>query len=161
MKQKLLRGSWIALSAVLLCAMWAEPARAARCSTAASAGKYGFTLTGTLILPSGPAPFAAVGRATVDTAGKVTGTEARNVGGEYADETLSGSLTVNSDCTGTMTLNFYENGQLVRTSVLSTVTDDNGRELRMVQKSLTLPNGVALPVVATVDVRRMFEDDED
>jgi hypothetical protein len=97
----------------------------------------------------------------VDPAGNVTGTEARSVGGGYADETFNGTLTVNSDCTGSMTLNFYESGQLVRTSVLSTVTDNNGRELRMVQKSLTLPNGAVLPVVITVEARRIFVDDED
>jgi hypothetical protein len=57
---------------------------------------------------------------------------------------------VNADCTGTVTLKFYEGAQLVRTSVLSTVTDNNGREIRMVQRSLQLPNGAFLPAVITV-----------
>jgi len=50
---------------------------------------------------------------------------------------------------------------LVRTSVLSLVFDNNQREIRMVQKSLTLPNGTALPVVITVEARKMFTQDDD
>lgn len=160
MKRKLLIGTLISLTAVILSAITPQMAQAS-CSQAGTAGKYGFTLTGFLITQSGPVPIAAVGRATVDAAGNVSGTEARSVGGGYADETLSGTLTVNPDCTGSMTIKFYEAGQLVRTSVLSTVTDNNQRELRMVQKSLTLPNGTALPVVITVEARRIFSEDED
>ena len=62
---------------------------------------------------------------------------------------------MNADCTGTVTLKFYEGAQLVRTSVLSTVTDNNGREIRMVQRSLQLPNGAFLPAVITVEARRI------
>src|SRR5215469_6984632 len=57
---------------------------------------------------SGPVPIAAVGRASVDAAGNVTGTEARSVAGGYAEETLSGTISVNPDCTGSMTIRFYE-----------------------------------------------------
>jgi hypothetical protein len=135
-------------------------AQAAQCSQGAAAGKYGFTLTGILILPSGPVPIAAVGVATVDASGNVTGTEARSVGGGFANETFSGTYSVNSDCTGSMTLNFYESGNLVRTSVLSTVADNNSKELRMVQRSLTLPNSTALPVVITVEARKIFTDED-
>jgi len=160
MKRKLFTGSLILLAAVVLGAVTPKQALAS-CTQAGTAGKYGFTLTGFLITQSGPVPIAAVGRASVDAAGNVTGTEARSVAGGYAEETLSGTISVNPDCTGSMTIRFYENGQLVRTSVLSTVTDINGKELRMVQKSLTLPNGTALPVVITVEARRIFSEDED
>jgi len=114
-----------------------------------------------VILPTGAVPIAAVGAATVDANGNVTGIEARTVGGEYADETMRGTLTVNADCTGSMTVNFYETGQLVRTSILSIVFDDNQREVRMVQKSLQLPNGAFLPVVITVEGKKSFTEDED
>jgi len=80
------------------------------------------------------------------------------VGGGYADETFTGTYTVNADCTGTTTLQFFESGNLVRTSVLSIVFDNNQREIRMVQKSLTLPNSAALPVVITVEARRHHPD---
>ena len=144
---------------LFLAAGLGQTARANQCTQSDAAGKWGFTLTGWLILPTGAVPAAAVGQAHIDAKGNVTGTEARNVGGEYADETLSGTLTVNSDCAGSMSVNFFESGQLVRTSVLSIVLDDDKKEIRMVQKSLTLPNGTSLPVVITVQARRIATED--
>jgi hypothetical protein len=138
----------------------APASQAGQCSLSGTAGNYGLTLTGTLILPTGPVPIAAVVRATLDAAGNATGTESRNVGGGFADETFSGTYTVSSDCTGTATINFYESGQLVRTSVLSLIFDHNQREVRMVQKSLQLPNGAFLPIVATVEGKRIFIDED-
>jgi hypothetical protein len=129
-------------------------AHAANCSTATVSGKWGADLTGTLILPTGPVPGAAVLRASVDMEGNINGTEARSVGGDYADETFTGSWTVNADCTGTATASFFENGELVRISVLSIVFDENSREFRMVQKSLTLPDGTQLPVVITAQGKK-------
>jgi hypothetical protein len=86
--------------------------------------------------------------------GNLTGTEARSVGGDYADETFSGKWTVNADCTGATTVSFYQAGQLVRVSVVTIVFDENSRELRMVQKSLTLPDGTEVPVIVTVEGRK-------
>jgi hypothetical protein len=153
------------LGAILLAAFslaGLSPAAVARsCSTAKTAGNYGFTLTGVVNLPTGAVPIAAVGRAALDSNGNVSGTEARSVGGGFADETFTGTYTVNADCTGTTTLQFFEFGQLVRTSVLSIVFDNNEREIRMVQKSLQLANGTFLPVVITAQARRIFHDDED
>lgn len=126
------------------------------CSTAKAAGDWGGTLTGTLILPTGPVPGAAVGRLTADREGNISGTEERNVGGDFGNETLTGIWAVNSDCTGTFTANIYESGKLIRTSVLSIVFVDNMREARLIQQSLTLPDGTTLPVVITVDFKRLF-----
>lgn len=136
-------------------------AEADQCTALKAAGNYGFTLTGVLITTGGPVPIAAVGRASVDISGHVTGTEARSVGGGFANETLSGTITVNPDCTGSMNVNFYEAGQLVRTSVLSIVFVNNQQELQMVQSSLTLPNGANVPVVVTVNAKKIFTDQED
>ena len=149
------------LGMLLLAGVVCTPsASAAQCSLAGTAGKYGFTLTGVVILGTGPVPIAAVGEAVLDSAGNASGTESRSVGGGFADETFSGSYTANSDCTGTATIRFYESGQLVRTSVLSMVFDNNQREIRMVQKSLQLPNDAFLPVVITVEARRIFSEDD-
>jgi hypothetical protein len=139
----------------------APAAQAGQCSLGNSAGSFGFKLSGVVILPTGPVPIAAVGRANLDAAGNVSGAESRSVGGGLAEETFSGTYTVNQDCTGTATLKFYESGQLVRTSILSIVFDNNHREIRMVQKSLQLPNGAFLPVVITVEARRIFTEDDD
>jgi hypothetical protein len=132
------------------------PAHAQPCSTAGVAGSYGFTITGTL----GAVPLAAAGKILLKADGSLLGTEARSVGGEFADETLTGTYTVNSDCTGTLTGEIFESGKLVRTSVFSIIFDDNMKEVRAVQKSLTLPNGTTLPAVITVEAKRMFPNDE-
>jgi hypothetical protein len=158
---KIIHASFLStiFSLLLLCPV--PSAKAAQCSTAKGAGAYGFTLSGVLVLPSGPVPIAAVGRAALKADGTASGTEARNVGGQYADETFTGTFSINADCTGIATLSFYENGQLVRTSVLATVYDDNNNEIRMVQKSLTLPNGEVVPAILTVEARRIASIDED
>lgn len=128
------------------------------CSTETAAGNWGFTLTGTAIFPSPngqvPVPVAAIGRIAADDNGSLIGTEARSVGGAYADETATGTWTVNPDCTGTLQVNLYESGQLARTSVTTIVFDDNSKEFRMVQKSLALPNGTEVPVIITLEGRK-------
>lgn len=83
------------------------------------------------------------------------------MGGGFANETITGSWSVNSDCTGTVTVNIYESGVLVRTSVLAAVFVDHSSKLRLVQESLTLPDGTTIPVVVTVEGDRLFRGDGD
>jgi hypothetical protein len=142
------------LALFVLLAGLTPPAQAANCSTATVSGNWGATLTGTLILPTGPVPIAAVLRAEVDVDGNFAGTEARSVGGGYADETLAGKWTVNPDCTGTVIASFFEDEKLVRTSALAVVFDENSKQFRMVQKSLTLPDSTQLPVVITAEGKK-------
>lgn len=133
-------------------------AHARQCSMANAAGTYGFTVTGTLLLPTGPVPIAAVGRASFNADGSFTGTEARSVGGQFANETLGpGTWTVNADCTGTLTAKVFQSGVLVRISILSLVFDDNIRSGRALQQSLTLPDGTNVPAVITFETRRIFD----
>ncbi len=131
-------------------------ANAQQCSMSGVAGTYGFTATGTLLLPTGPVLIAAVGRITIRVDGSLSGTEARSVGGGFANETLKGTWTVNSGCTGTATAQVFQSGVLVRISVLSFVVDDNMQEIRVVQKSLTLPDGTNVPTVVTFEAKRLF-----
>ena len=128
------------------------------CSTETVAGNWGVTLSGTLILPTGSVPAAGIARGSFDSQGNITpgATEARNVGGGFANETLTGSWTVNPDCTGTLTVHAYESGVLVRTSVLSIVFVDNLNKALMVQESLTLPDGTVVPAVITAEGERTF-----
>jgi hypothetical protein len=155
MKHGIGRKTLAILSFAVLLVGLAPAAQAATCSTATVAGNWGLTLNGVLILPTGPVPAAAVLRATADVEGNITGTEARNVGGGYADETLTAKWTVNPDCTGTATVNIYQSGELVRISVLSIVFDENSKQVRMVQKSLTLPDGTQVPVVVTAEGHKL------
>ena len=143
----------ILFSAVLVATL-APSAHADTCSTATVAGQWGFTLTGTLILSTGPVPVAAAGQANADADGNIRAIEARSVGGSYGNETGVGKWDVRSDCTGMLTIRFYQSGKLVRTSVLAVVFDDSQTQLRMVQKSLTLPDGPKVPVVITADGKK-------
>jgi len=162
MKRNIARTTLL-ISVTALC-LGVVPVQAAEhCSNAKAAGEWGFTLTGTLLLPAptGPVPGAAVGRLTVDAAGNISGTEARNVGGGFANETITGTWTVNSDCTATVVANIYESGVLVRTSVLAAVFVDHSSKLRAVQESLTNPDGSTIPVVITLEGNKLFHEDGD
>ena len=130
------------------------------CSLATVAGHYGGTLTGTLILPTGAVPAGAVFTLNISTEGDISGTEARNVGGGFANETLKGTLTVNSNCTGMASFSVFESGVLVRKTVFSLVFDDNSAQLRAVEQSLVLePSSIAVPAVVTADAKRLFSED--
>lgn len=154
MKHKNLSRKLILSLSALLLAYLLPAAHAAECSTVKAAGNWSWTLTGTLILPTGPVPATATGRFTADIEGNLAGTEARSVGGDYADETLKGKMIVNPDCTGSLTANIYQSGALVRTSVLSLAMDEGSKEIRAVQKSLTLPDGSQVPVVIIVEGKK-------
>jgi hypothetical protein len=154
MKDNIRRTTLGIISFAVLLAGLTPVAHSSTCSTATVAGNWGFTLTGTLLPSTGPILGAATGRVTADADGNVSGTEARSVGGSYANETAAGKWTVRPDCTGTLHIKFYESGQLVRTSVTSIVFDNNAMEFRMVQKSLTLPDGTKVPVVVTIDGKK-------
>ena len=138
-----------ALSAVSV----AHASDARRCSTASIAGKFGFTTTGSI-----PAigPVAATGVFTQDRSGKITGTQTRTLHGDVADESFTGTATVNPDCTGTDTIQVFESGVLVRTTTLHVVYDDDGREARAVFTSLVLPDGTSLPSIIIIEARRLF-----
>jgi hypothetical protein len=106
MKSKLTRTNMVAVVLAVLMAVVAPAAYADKCSTQTVAGDWSLTLTGTIV--SGPA-VGATATGTFDEGGIITkSTEARNVGGDYADETLTGYWTVNSDCTGTLQSTFMK-----------------------------------------------------
>jgi hypothetical protein len=121
------------------------------------AGEWGPILTGTLILPTGPVPFAAVERLTIDAAGNVSGTQTGSPGGTVREERIEGNITVNSDCTGTLTVGIYgQSGNLSRTGVWAVVFVDNEREMRAIIKSIVLADGTHVPAVITMDSKKLF-----
>jgi hypothetical protein len=143
----------ILLAAVALSAV--PSVHAQQCSLAGVAGKWGYTYTGTIILPTGAVPVAAVGRFTLDADGNVSGMQTRSNGGVSAKETITAKVTVNADCTGTGNFNVYQSSQLVRSAVLALVFDDDSREIRAIFESLTLTNGPSLPVVITINAKKI------
>ena len=93
------------LSLLLLSAVAAPvtPLQAAshRCSNATAAGQWAYSYTGSILTASGWVPAAAVGRFHQDAAGNITGSQVRTVAGNAAAEDISGTFTVNRDCTVT------------------------------------------------------------
>jgi hypothetical protein len=143
----------IALSVVLVAA--SVPGAAAsgpHCSSKTATGSWGFTSTGSIPVIG---PVAAVGIFTADGSGNLSGSQTRSLAGAIADETFTGTYTVNSDCTGTDVIQVYESGVLVRTSTLKVVYDQNGREARAIFQSVVLPNGTSLPAVLTIEAKRI------
>jgi len=155
MKRNIARIVLMTVSVAILSMSMAPQVSAQLCSATTVAGSWAATLTGTIILPTGAVPAAAVLRFHVDAAGNVSGSEARNVGGDFVNETLKGTLIVHPNCTGTATADIFQSGVLTRTVVLAIVFDDNSTQLRMVQKSLTLPDGTNIPVVVTVEGKKL------
>ena len=146
----------LVVTLVLSMAATAQSSDGRRCSLAAAAGKWAFTIDGTI-----PAigPVGAIGMFSQDASGNITGSETRSLNGDVADETLVGTATVNSDCSGTDTIQVFEGGVLVRTSTLDVIYDDNGRQARAIFTSIVLPDNSTLPSILTVGARRLFPKD--
>ena len=148
----------IALTTTLATSM-AATARAdgsLSCSPRSVAGKWAFTINGTI--PS-IGPVGAVGLFTQDASGNFNGTETRSLNGDSADETLTGTATVNPDCSGTDTIQVFEGGVLVRTSTLAVVYDDNKNEARALFTSVILPDGTVLPSILTSEAHKLLPKD--
>jgi hypothetical protein len=72
-------------------------------------GSYAFKFSGTQIFPGSttPVPFNGVGITTFDGAGRWTSVESANFGAFVVrNSPLSGTYTLNANCTGTMTTTF-------------------------------------------------------
>jgi hypothetical protein len=128
----------------------APAAQARSCSLQGVSGTYGYTTSGSI--PTLGA-VAAVGHISLDASGNLTGAQTASFNGAIVKETLSGTYTVNADCTGLATINVYHSGVLVRTSSFDVVWDNNQRELR----AIFLTAGTVL----TVNGRKTFSEEED
>lgn len=149
----------LVLAAIFLVALAPLQAEASHCSNAAAAGRWAYTYTGTIFTQNGPLPAASVGHYSEDAAGNITGSQARSVAGSSGVEDITGSVTVNKDCTASATINVLVNGQLQRSAVLALVYDSDGNHVRMIFQSLTLPDGTNVPVVITIDGNRLLSKD--
>ena len=150
--------TWTICFVTLLCGLArVAPAQApGACSAFSPAGTWGFTHTGTIIFPTGAVPVAIVGTFTVDANGNLSGTQTGSMGGQISKTTFKGTLTMNPDCTGTMTVDVYDqSGSLLRTVVWEAVYIDQARGAFGVATSLTLPNGASLPTIMPGQAKRM------
>jgi hypothetical protein len=123
------------------------------CSPAMVAGTWGYSETGTMILPApyGALPYASVGSYTVDPDGNLSGARTASLGGTKLEATITGTATVDTDCTGTITLLFTDKttGQQ-NTAEKFIVYVDNAREARMIITSAPFPS------VLTTEAKKLF-----
>lgn len=103
------------------------------CNNALITGVYGFTIEGTKLGgngPTGPQVGVAMTEFLGDTPGTMQQIDSVNVGGfqvaKLSETPTKGTYTVNSDCTGTFTLNFTDGRPTVTTWF---VIVDNGNEI--------------------------------
>src|SRR5262249_52180745 len=119
-------------------------------------GNWAYTYTGTIFTQNGALPIASVGHYHQDAAGNVVGSQARSLAGSPGVEDISGTVSMNQDCTATATVNVFVNGQLQRTTILALAYDSDGNHVRMIFQSVTLPDGTNFPVVITIDGNRVL-----
>jgi hypothetical protein len=136
----------------LILSMAASAHAAGPCSLARAAGHWSFTDNGTVV---GVGPRTAVGVWTLDGNGNLlNGVAASSLNGSVANETFSGTYTVNSDCTGTVDVKIYSG-----TTELFDVTgfiayDDDMKEMRGVFTSIVTPDGTSLASVIGLQARK-------
>jgi hypothetical protein len=139
------------------------------CSPAKVAGTWGYSETGTMILPAalaaylglpaGPNSYASVGSYTLDRDGNLSGARTASLGGITLEATITGTATVNPDCTGTVALSF--NGGSSGTAEKFIVYVDNASEARMIIKSSKLPVFGSVPSVLVTEAKKLFPDGDE
>jgi hypothetical protein len=107
------------------------------CTTETIRGEYGFRTAGVSVRPDGTTvEFASFGRMVRDGHGNVvSGMVTSNTGGTIRRVTLTGTYTVNSDCTGSGTSNL-SSGAVVHYEF---VIVDKGQRMEFI---LVEPNGI-------------------
>ncbi len=107
--------------------------KAKECSKATLSGSFGYSSTGTLLDSYVPAPYAGpfgeVGRQTFDGRGNTSAKATTSSNGNIAPVTVEGTYTVNSDCTGSMTLSVSPFDSVVHADF---VIDEDGGQVRAI-----------------------------
>jgi len=144
--------SFFAIALIVIAAATAQAGDTA-CSLARAAGTYGVSDSGTVV---GIGPRAAVALLTLDAAGNIKGKVTASLNGSVTHSTLSGTFTVNPDCTGTTSFGeFDQSGNLLITATVDLVWDANMREFRFLFTSVVLPDGTSLATVINGDARKL------
>ena len=99
-----------------------------QCSNASLDGSFGFTGTGTIFNPSASL-FAQVGRQTFDGNGNTDATATTSINGASFPVTITGTYTVNRDCTGSLALHVSPVDIIVHADL---VIDSDGAEFRAI-----------------------------
>jgi hypothetical protein len=124
------------------------------CTNDSIAGLWGYVETGTLIFPAptGAIPYASVGKYAIDRDGNVWGARTASAAGTIMKATIKGTATVNPDCTGTLTVNFYDplSGSFMGAAVKYVVYEDNSKAAHMIITSSSAQ------AVLTTEAKKLF-----
>jgi hypothetical protein len=115
-----------------------KPLRANACDTRLLRGDYGFSFSGSF---SYGATFTGVGSESCDDQGQCTGVTTINIDGATSTAPFTSVYTINADCTGVETANYYTLGLIVSEAV--TIVD-NGKEVHFMG---TDPGGLSIGVM--------------
>jgi len=74
-----------------------------------------------------------------------------SLNGAIASETFSGTYTVNSDCTGTISVTIFSGGVELFVVTGNSAFDNNMQHIRAIFTSVTEPNGTVLATVIGLD----------
>jgi hypothetical protein len=122
------------------------------CSLARAAGNWAFTDSGAVV---GVGPRTAVGRLTLDAAGNLlNGAATSSLDGAIANETFSGTYTVNPDCMGTISVDIFASGVELFAITGNIAFDNDMKHMRGIFTSVVEPNGTSLPTVIALDANK-------
>jgi hypothetical protein len=143
----------IVLVATLLTSIAATAQAGNACSFVRAAGKYATSDSGTVV---GVGPRAADALLTLDTAGNIGGPVTASLNGGVNHSMLSGTYTVNRDCTGKATFTETDlSGTLILTATVDFVWVNNMREIMFIFTSVTLANGTPLGIVINGNAKKL------
>jgi hypothetical protein len=104
------------------------------CTNATLKGSFGYSSTGTLldtyVPPPFAGPFAEVGTETFDGRGGTSATATLSSNGNIVQVTVTGTYSVNPDCTGTLTLQISPFNATVHANF---VIDKNGNAFQAIE----------------------------
>ena len=146
-------GSLMVLAIILLLTLTARAqADEPSCSLSRAAANWTITDSGTVI---GVGPRAALGKFTLNADGLLlNGVATSSLNGVIAEETFSGTYTVNSDCIGTISVEIFSGATELFAVTLSVIFDKKMEHMHGLFTSVVTPSGASLPTVIAAEGRR-------
>ena len=143
----------IVLAATIMVSVAATAEDGNACSFARAAGRYGTSDSGTVV---GIGPRAANALLTLDAAGNIGGPVSASLNGSVTHSTLTGTYTVNRDCTGNASFSeLDQSGNLLLTATVDFIWVNNMREILFIFTSAKLANGTPLAVVINGNAKKL------
>lgn len=152
MMHKIGRATFL-LSFVMVLVNLSPSAHAQHCSSAQAAGNYAFSDSGQVI---NVGPRAAVGLITFNAAGQIHGQVTASLNGGITQMRLSGTYTVNPDCSGAANFGeFDQAGNPILTATVFIAWDDNMQHARFIFTSVVLADGPSLSIAVNGEARKL------